>query len=112
MSAVSHWLNRVLEVWRPVTTADGAGGQVVTEVLAGTVRAKVDQPAAAERTLAQQAGAAHTLPVYLEPGAAVARGDQLRDGDERWRVLAVVSPSSVRYRRADCELIQPEGNPA
>ncbi|WP_405710093.1 head-tail adaptor protein [Streptomyces xanthophaeus] len=107
---ISHWLNRSLQVWRPHTTPDGTGGQDVTRVRqSADVRAKVDQPSAADRTLAMQAGAAHTHTVYLTATADVARGDELRGRGQVLRVLSVAEPSSTRYRRAECELIQPEG---
>ncbi|WKV74225.1 head-tail adaptor protein [Streptomyces sp. PCS3-D2] len=107
---ISRWLNRGLQVWRPHTTADDIGGQDVTLVRQDDdVRAKVDQPSAAERTLAMQAGAEHTHTVYLLPSADVARGDELRGRGQVLKVLAVAEPSSTRYRRAECKLIEPEG---
>jgi SPP1 family predicted phage head-tail adaptor len=107
---IGHRLNRSLEVWRPVTTPDGAGGETTTLVRqAQPVRGKVDQPSASERLLAQQAGAEHTHDVYLLPTADVRRGDELRGRGQRLRVLFVVEPSATRYRKAECRLIQPEG---
>ncbi|MEV1006127.1 phage head closure protein [Streptomyces sp. NPDC049881] len=108
---VGHLLNRTLAVWRVTTVPDGAGGQATSWTQAGTVAAKVDQPSARERMLAQQAGSEHTHNVYLLPTADVRRGDELRDGAERYRVLAVISPSTPIYRRADVHLIQTEGTP-
>lgn len=107
---IGHWLNRSLQVWRPHTTPDGTGGQDVALVRqADDVRAKVDQPGAAERTLAMQAGNEHTHTVYLLPSADVARGDELRGRGQVLKVVAVAEPSSTRYRRAECKLIEPEG---
>jgi len=108
---IVHWLNRQLEVWRPQTVPDGSGGQRVTYVRqAADVRAKVDQPSAAERILAQQAGVAVGHPVYLMADADVRRGDELRDAAGlRLRVVSVVGPSTARYLRADCEMNQREG---
>ncbi|WP_436772065.1 head-tail adaptor protein [Yinghuangia sp. YIM S09857] len=109
---IAHWLNRHLAVWRPTTTPDGAGGQSVTYVRQpDLVRAKVDQPTPSERMLAQQAGAELTHSVYVMPTADVRRGDELRDPmrPQVYRVLSVVEPSSTRYRKAECQLIQPEG---
>ncbi|MCY0961569.1 head-tail adaptor protein [Streptomyces sp. H27-H5] len=107
-------LNRRLNVWRPATTGDGAGGQETVLALQGTVRAKVDLPSNADRMLAAQAGSPHDHTVYLDPRADVRRGDELRGTDQLghdqvFRVLAVVAPSTPVYRRAACELIQREG---
>ncbi|MGW4030750.1 head-tail adaptor protein [Streptomyces sp. NPDC004838] len=108
--SVGHRLNRLLEVWRPETSPDGYGGQTVTYVRQPVdVRGKVDQPSASERMVAQQGRAEHTHDVYLLPGADVLRGDELRGRGQVLRVLAVVEPSSTRYRKAHCTLIQPEG---
>lgn len=108
--SIGHRLNRTLEVWRPEVTPDGAGGQETTYVRQGVdVRGKVDQPSATERMLAQQAGSEHSHNVYLLPTADVLRGDQLRGGDQVLKVLAVVEPSSTRYRKAECQLIQSQG---
>jgi SPP1 family predicted phage head-tail adaptor len=101
-------LNRTLAVWRPDPVGDGAGGQTVTFVQVGTVRARVSQATAAERVVAAQAGAAHTQPVYLPPAADVARGDELRGDGDVFRVKATVMPSEPVYLRADVELIQHE----
>ncbi|MEW2635260.1 head-tail adaptor protein [Streptomyces sp. NPDC048389] len=109
---IGHWLNRELQVWRPQTEPDGAGGQTTTHVQQpDDVRAKVDQPSTAERVLAAQAESRHTHSVYLLPDADVRRGDELRDAGsgEVWRVLSVLSPSSTRYRKAETQLIQAEG---
>lgn len=105
---IDHWLNRTLEVWRRTLTDDGAGGQVSTWSPRGTVRAMVSQPSAGERILAEQAGAEQRFPIHLAPGADVVRGDELRGDGQTFRVLATVTPSSPRYLRADCELVQPE----
>lgn len=108
--SIDHWLNRTLQVWRPETTPDGAGGQHVTYVRQPEdVAAKVDQPTTTERLLAQQAGSEHTHTVYLSPAADVRRGDELRGDGQVLRVLATITPSTPRYLRADCQLIQPEG---
>ncbi|MFB6517444.1 head-tail adaptor protein [Streptomyces sp. NPDC056401] len=114
MRAVGRQLNRVLQVWRPGTAADGAGGQETVLALQGTVRAKVDEPSNADRLLAAQSGSEHTHTVFLAPGADVRRGDELRGTDrlgtaQALRVLAVVSPSTPVYRKAPCQLIQREG---
>ncbi|HEX6685759.1 MAG TPA: head-tail adaptor protein [Candidatus Limnocylindrales bacterium] len=103
-----HELNRSLQVWRPDLTDDGAGGQSVAYAQAGTVRARVSQPTAAEQVEAAQAGATHTQPVYLLPDADVRRGDELRGDGDVFRVKATIVPSEPVYLRADVELIQHE----
>lgn len=118
--SIAHWLNRTLQVWRPQGEDDGHGGQEITYVRqADDVRAKVDQPTAVERTVAAQTDSDHTHDIFLLPTADVRRGDELRDGGtedeprdgEKWRVLFVVEPSSTRYRKAQSQLIQGEGEP-
>lgn len=104
--SIAHLLNRELEVWRPVSEPDGYGGRRTAWSQAGTVPAKVDQAAAAERVLAQQSGSEHTHSVYLLPGSDVLRGDQLRGDDEVYRVISTVTPSAPAYLKAECALIQ------
>ncbi|MCX4686766.1 head-tail adaptor protein [Kitasatospora purpeofusca] len=108
---MDHLLTRVLEVWRPTAVPDGLGGQHTTLLRVGTVRAKVDQPSAGDRLVAAQSGGRHTHTVYLRPGAAVARHDELRGDGQRFTVHHVFEPSAPVYRRADCELTQTEGEP-
>ncbi|GEC02957.1 hypothetical protein SSP24_06120 [Streptomyces spinoverrucosus] len=111
---IGHWLNRQLQVWRPEGEPDGHGGERITYVRQpDDVRAKVDQPSASERLLAAQTDSEHTHSVYLLPTADVRRGDELRDPGtgESWRVLSVVGPSTARYRKAEAQLIQGEGEP-
>lgn len=104
-----HLLNRELAVWRRAWTVDGSGGRAAAWTEVGTVRARVSQPSAAERSVGQQAGATLTHAVYLLPGAEVARGDELRGDGQVLEVHAVFEPSGTAvYRRADCQLIQPE----
>ncbi|MFD4320112.1 phage head closure protein [Streptomyces sp. NPDC058548] len=107
--SIGRRLNRTLEVWRETFTDDGYGGQESTWVRAGEVRGKVDQPSASDRMLAQQAGAEHTHDVFLLPTADVARGDELRGGGQVLDVRFVVEPSSTRYRKAECRLIERQG---
>lgn len=106
---VTHLLNRRLEVWRPTHVEDEGGGRSTTFVRQTDVAAKVDQPSASERMLAAQAGSEHTHSVYLQPDAAVLRGDELRGDGQTFRVLSVVQPSAPVYSKADCQLIQKEG---
>jgi hypothetical protein len=111
---IGHWLNRELAVWRPRSTDDGYGGQSTTHVeQPEPVRAKVDQPAAADRLLAAQTSSKHSHDIYLLPDADVRRLDELRDAStgESWKVLHIFGPSSTRYRKAQSELIQGEGEP-
>ncbi|MGW3627286.1 phage head completion protein [Streptomyces sp. NPDC000880] len=114
MSGIGRHLNRQLEVWRPTTVGDGAGGEETTLVLQGTVRAKVDQPSPTERLTAAQAGSKHSHDVFLLPTADVLRGDELRGTDglgqaQVFRTLSVVQPSRPVYSKALCELIQEAG---
>ncbi|MFJ4987898.1 head-tail adaptor protein [Streptomyces sp. NPDC088732] len=112
--SVGRYLNRQLEVWRPTTVPDGAGGQETTLVLQGTVRAKVDQPSPTERLVAAQAGSRHTHDIWLSPRADVQRGDQLRGTDglgqaQAFRIGSVVQPSRPVYSKAFAEIIEKEG---
>lgn len=110
MSRITHQLNRTLDVWRPAIIPDDSGGQTVVLNLAGQVRAKVDQPSADEDRVAQQWGSEHSHNIYLDPGADVRRGDELRGGGQTFRVLATVQPSQAVYTKAPAsELIQSEG---
>jgi head-tail adaptor len=114
MRGPGRHLNRRLEVHRPTTVDDGAGGKETTLVLQGTVRARVSQPSASERQVAAQTSSRHSHDIYLLPGADVERGDELRGTDrlgraQEFRVQAVVEPSEAVYSKAMCELIQKEG---
>lgn len=105
-----HELPENLEVWRPTRVEDDYGGEVVTPVKQGSVRAKVSQPAAAEQIEAQQAGSTMTMIVHLRPDADVRRGDFLHRADgDRLRVKYTIHPSEPVYLRADCEQLQAEG---
>lgn len=103
---ITHLLNRVLEVWRTTSVPDGAGGEETLLTHVADVRAKVDQPSASDRLLAQQAGAAHTHDIYLLPDADVQRGDQLHGDGQVFHVGYVVEPSAPVYRKAEAELTQ------
>jgi hypothetical protein len=111
---IGHWLNRTLQVWRPEGQDDSHGGDQVTSVRQpDDVRAKVDQPSAADQLLAAQTRSKHDTDVFLLPTADVRRLDELRDETtgESWRVLHVFGPSTARYRKAQSQLIQGEGEP-
>jgi SPP1 family predicted phage head-tail adaptor len=103
-------LREKLEVWRLTDTPDGQGGWTTAYAKAGTVRAKVSQPTAAEQIEAQRAGSTMASIVHLLPTVDVRRGDELRrpDGD-RLRVKYTIHPSEPVYLRADCEQLQAEG---
>ncbi|MER7077910.1 Phage head-tail joining protein [Saccharopolyspora kobensis] len=110
MSRVARLLNTRVEVWRTSTAPDGMGGWVETVTQVGTERARLAQPSASERVVAQQFGSRLTHVVYLNPGANVLRGDELRQAGRAFRVLAIFEPSEPEtYLRADCERTQPEG---
>lgn len=103
-----HELPRTLAVWRATTVDDGAGGQTPTRAQVTTVRARVSQPTAAERTAADQAGARLDAVMHMAPDAGVRRGDELRGDGDTYRVTATVAPSEPVYLRAECERIQSE----
>jgi head-tail adaptor len=110
MSRVSRLLNTRLEHWRRTRVPDGGGGWEETWAQVGDapVRARVAQPSARERVLADAAQAQLTHVVYLEPSSAVRRGDQLRLGARVFTVLATFEPSVPgTYLRANCEEGQP-----
>ncbi|MFM9634379.1 head-tail adaptor protein [Streptomyces galilaeus] len=111
---IGHWLNRELQVWRPVTADDGHGGQTTSHSRQPEpVAAKVDQPSATEGGTGPATAGDHTHDIYLLPGADVRRLDELRDAatGEKWQVRHVVGPSTARYRKAQSLLIQTEGEP-
>lgn len=95
---------RPLTLWRPKASDDGAGGQSETFSQVGTdpLKAKVDQPTADDRLVAEQAGASLTHSIYFNGVVDVRRGDELRDlaTDERWHVFSVVRPSTPVYTKA------------
>jgi hypothetical protein len=112
MSAISHWLNRSLHVWRQSQTPDGSGGYTVAYVDQGSVVCKVDQSTGAERLAAAQLGSDHSHNIYCETDAGVLRNDKLAPTGvdpnspgtgETYRVLATTVPSSPRYLKAMCE---------
>lgn len=105
----AHELNRTFEVWRATTADDGAGGQTEVVVQAGTARARVSQPTAAERVAADAAGARLDSVLYLAPDADVRRRDELRGDGDTLRVIATTQPSDPVYLRAECEQVQTEG---
>lgn len=106
--SVAHLLNRTLAVWRPAVSDDGSGGQDVTLSHVGDVRAKVDQPTAEERQVADQLRAEHTHTIRFLPDADVQRGDELRGDGQTFHVLATLTPSHPVYRRGLAQLIQSE----
>lgn len=108
MSRVGRLLNARVQVWRQVTADDGGGGQETAWLLQSTQRARLSQPSARERQAADQSEASLTHIVYLQPGADVRRGDELRREGVVFEVTAVLSPSeSGTYLRADCTARQP-----
>lgn len=96
-------LNRSLEVWRVTLTPDGQGGQDESSGQVGTVRAKVNEPSAAERVEAMRSGVDLSYQIHLLPDADVRRGDELRAAGEVFRVISTVRPSTPTYLRAQCE---------
>jgi SPP1 family predicted phage head-tail adaptor len=109
-----HELPEQLDVWRKVSVEDPYGGSTTELQQVGEpIRAKVSQPAAAEQIEAQQAGSSMTMIVHMRPDVDVRRGDELRRADgDTLRVKYTISPSEPVYLRADCELVQAEGDPS
>ncbi|MFD3666964.1 phage head closure protein [Streptomyces sp. NPDC058672] len=94
-------------MWRASRTSDGLGGWVETWAQVSTVRARISQPSAAERVIADQSGSTLTHVVYLRADAPVRRGDELRQAARTFKVLAVFEPSEPgTYLRANCEVRQ------
>lgn len=109
-SRVARLLNTSVAVWRTTTASDGMGGWTETTAQVSTQRARISQPSATERSVAQRAESRLTHVVYLDPSADVRRGDELRQGSRVFNVLATFEPSEPNtYLRADCELHQREG---
>ena len=104
---IGHLLNRTVTVWREERTETGSGGWTTEWVDKGSRKVRVSQPSAAERLVADRAGAALDAHVYAAHDADIGRGDQLRSSGETYRVTATISPSVPGvYLRADCEHIQ------
>jgi SPP1 family predicted phage head-tail adaptor len=103
-------LPETLDVWRPTAVVDEGGGRSEELAPAGTVRAKVSQPTAAEQIEAAQAGTSMTMIVHMSPDVDVRRGDELHrtDGDVL-RVKYTIHASRRTYLRADCEQVQSQG---
>lgn len=116
MSAITHWLNTSLVVWRPSLVADGSGGFTETLASQGAQSFKVDQSSAAEQTVAQQAGANHTHSIFGEPDVDVKRGDWLAPsgvdpndptaGQTAYQVISTTQPSTPRYLKCAVERIE------
>lgn len=121
MSAISHLLPLTLHVWRSTLVSDGSGGFTEGWADQGTIAANVNASSAAERTLAQQAGAAHTHNIYLEPDADVKRNDRLAfngvdiDGPssgDQWYDIHWTDPkyevtgSGIRYLKCQAERVE------
>lgn len=109
----AHELPERLAVTRRQNVEDPYGGETSQLVeLPGKVPAKVSQPAAAEQLEADTATSTMIMIVHMMPDADVRRGDVLvRDDGDRLRVKYTIHPSQrSAYLRADCELVQAEGD--
>lgn len=109
----AHELPERLRVKRRQVVEDEVGGESSQLVeLPERVPAKVSQPAAAEQLEAEQAGSTMTMICHFMPDADIRRGDQLvREDGELLRVKYTIHPSQrSAYLRADCELVQSEGD--
>lgn len=111
MSRVTHLLNSTLDVYRRAAVSDGQGGQTYSyALLEAARRVRLVQATPKEQVEAEQAGASMSHKVYQNHDDDIQRGDEYRRGDKKYRVANVVEPSTDGvYRRADVELIQPEG---
>lgn len=104
---IARLLNTSVEVWRDVRTPDGMGGWVTGWSKVTDLRARISQPSATERVLADQNGADLSHVVYLLPTVDVRRGDQLHTAGRQFDVLSVFEPSEPgTYLRADCRVRQ------
>jgi len=109
MSRATRLLNTDVEIWRYSRVPDGGGGWEETWALLATVRARLSQPSAAERQVADQAQGWLTHVAYLESGADVRRGDEIRQAGLTLEVIATFEPSVPgTYRRANCTAQQPD----
>ncbi|MFE7776558.1 head-tail adaptor protein [Streptomyces sp. NPDC057445] len=103
-------MNTQVSVWRISRIPDGMGGWVDSLSVVSSERARISQPLARERVVADQSGALLSHVVFLPADADVRRGDELREGARRFEVLATFEPSAPgTYLRADCELRQAAG---
>lgn len=107
----AHLLKQKCDIYRRTQVSDGQGGYTYSyAVVKLQVRCKIDQASPKEQIEAEQAGASLTHKVYLDPDQNIRRGDEVRRLGKSYRVGSIVEPSSANvYRRADSELIQPEG---
>lgn len=108
----AHLLKQKCDIYRRTEVADGQGGFTYSySAVKLQVRCKIDQASAKEQIEAEQAGASLTHKIYLDPDQTIRRGDEIRRTGHVYRVGSVVESSSSNvYRRADSELIQPEGS--
>jgi len=110
MSLVSHLLKQTADVYRRSEVSDGQGGVTYSyALLQSGRRVKIDQASAREQFEAEQAGASLTHKVYQNHDDDIQRGDEFRQGSDRFRVMNIVKPSTPGvYLRADVEFIQSE----
>ncbi|AVP41348.1 head-to-tail stopper [Streptomyces phage Yara] len=110
-SLTSHLLKQRADLYRKTSASDGQGGTTYSfSLVKANVKCKIDQASGSEQFEAQQAGGSMTHKIYLEHDLNVRRGDEIRHSGDAYRVDLVYAPSTPGvYRRADSELIQPEG---
>lgn len=110
-SLTTHLLKQKADIYRKTSISDGQGGTTYSYTLfKSQAKCKIDQASGAEQFEAEQAGGKMTHKVYLEHDVNVRRGDEIRRNGKAYRVDTVYEPSRPGvYRRADSELIQPEG---
>lgn len=112
-SMTTHLLKQRADLWRRTDVSDGQGGWTSSFARFKTdAKCKIDQASAKEQFEAEQAGGSCTHKIYLEHDQDIERGDEVRRNGKVYRVGLVYEPStSGVYRRADSEVIQPEGDP-
>jgi len=109
MGRVTRLLNADVEIWRYSRTPDGGGGWDETWSLLSPARARLSQPSAAERQVADQAQGWLTHVAYLEPTTDIRRGDEIRQAGLTLEVIATFEPSVPgTYLRANCTAQQPD----
>lgn len=111
-SLTTHLLKQKADIYRPVQVSDGQGGYTRSFTLfKANAKCKIDQASASEQTEADQSNASMTHSIYVEHDVNIRRGDEIRRNGKSYRVNDIAEPSRPGvYRRADTELIQPEGD--
>ena len=99
---ITHLLNVTVEVWRLTSAPDGQGGWLEAPAYHHDERARISTPSWRDTQVAAQWSADLTYVAYLDPGADVVRGDELRGAEiTRYEppleVLAQLPPSEPHH---------------